>query len=403
MAQSSDGVLISTLDAYRACEVTHQLPVDEVGGIVSEFHEQFVPEFAADALERLYGSLYASYIHARLSDSALPIPHTWVGYQHGEVVGVLLFRVRFDRVLVATEMFHLDQTVADTFCRALFDRYHQVHAVHFNAVSLPRALTGWSLQYYPFSENYVISLPNTIDRYLHVLGKSTRKTLRGYGNRLQRDLPEFIWEVHQADGLRSDQLRVLIRQFQRFKRDSMAARGKRAELSRRDMAHMLILCRRSGLVGIARIGDQICGGSLACLIGDNYVMLFSASDPALASYRLGILCCFWVVCDCIRAGGRECHLLWGRYQYKTQLLGEPRPLLRLVIYRSIWRRCLSPVTVVSMYFAAWRYRLRDWFLDRLSAESWLGSQSFPRLRRLANRVSSLRTTIAKAAHTHGLD
>ena len=403
MAQSSDGVLISTLDAYRACEATHRSLVDEVGGIVSEFHEQFVPEFAADALELLYGSLYASYTHARLSDSAQPIPHTWVGYLHGDIVGVLLFRVCFDRVLVATEMFHLEQTIADAFCLALFDRYRQVHTIHFNAVSLPRPLQGWSLQCYPFSENYVISLPNDMDGYLHALGKSTRKTLRGYGNRLQRDLPDFIWEVRQADALRSDQLRALIRQLQQFKRDSMAARGKRAELSRRDMARILILCRRSGLVGIARIGDRIYGGSLACRIGDNYVMLLSASDPTLASYRLGILCCFWSVCDCIRAGGRECHLLWGRYQYKTQLLGEPHPLLRLVIYRSIWRRYLSPVTLVSMYFAAWRYRIRDWFLDQLSAESWLGSQSFPRLRRLANRAASWRTTIAKAAHTHGLD
>ncbi|MFM8246658.1 MAG: GNAT family N-acetyltransferase [Burkholderiaceae bacterium] len=403
MAQSSDGVLISTLDAYRACEATHHALVDDVGGIVSEFHEQFVPAFAADALERLYGSLYASYIHARLSDSAQPIPHTWVGYQHGEVVGVLLFRVRFDQVLVATEMFHLEQTIADAFCRALFDRYRQVHAVLFNAVSLPRALTGWSLQYYPFSENYVISLPNDMDGYLHALGKSTRKTLRGYGNRLQRDLPDLIWEVRQADALRSDQLRALIRRLQQFKRDSMAARGKRAELSRRDMARILILCRRSGLVGIARMGDQICGGSLACRIGDNYVMLFSASDPALASYRLGILCCFWSVCDCIRAGGRECHLLWGRYQYKTQLLGEPHPLLRLVIYRSIWRRYLSPITVISMWFAACRYRVRDWLLNRFSAQSWLGSQSFPRLRRFVTWVAGWRTAMAKATHGHGLD
>ena len=401
MAQGSDGVLISTLDTYRASEATPHPPVDDLSGVVSEFHEHDVPAFAAAALERLYGSLYASYIHAYLSDSAWPIPHTWVGYQCGEVVGVLLFRVRFDQAWVSTEMFHLEQAIADAFCRALFDRYRQVHQIHFNAVSCPRPLTGWSLQSYPFSENYVISLPKEIDEYLHALGKSTRKTLRGYGNRLQRDLPDLIWEVRTTDELRSDQLRVLIRQLQQFKRDSMAARGKRAELSRRDMARILMLCRRSGLVGIARLGDRICGGSLACRIGDNYVMLLSASDPTLASYRLGILCCFWSVCDCIRAGGRECHLLWGRYQYKTQLLGKPNCLRRLVIYRSIWHRWRSPLTVIGMWFAAYRYGVRDWLLNRFGTQSWLGGMSFPHLRRLGSVVSGWRAATPKAGH--GLD
>jgi hypothetical protein len=357
--------------------------------IVSEFHEQSVPEFAAQALDRLYGSLYASFSHLSLSDTAQPAPHTWVGYRHGEVVGVLLFRLRVDQVFLLTEMFCLEQAVADAFSRAVFARFREVKTIHFNAISLSGPLTGWPLQHYAFSENYVIRLPQTVDQYRASIGKSTRKTLRGYGNRLHRDFPDFSWDVRAVGEMRAHELRSVIRQLHRFKRDSLAARGKLAEISRRETARLLILARHAGLIGIARIGDRICGGSLACRIGGNYVMLLSAADPALASYRLGILCCFWSICDCIRAGGRECHLLWGRYQYKTQLLGEPRSLLRLTIYRSRLRMALSPLLVIGILMAATRYRLRDWLLPQFAGRSSALSRCFGRAIALWRSVQTL--------------
>ena len=389
MAQGSDGLLIAALKTSPACVDAHNRDAEQASGIVSEFHEQSVPDFAAQALDRLYGSLYASYSHFSLSDPAGPAPHTWVGYRHGVVVGVLLFRLRFDQVLVLTEMFCLEQAVADAFSRAVFARFREVKTIHFNAISLSGPLTGWPLQHYAFSENYVIRLPQCVNQYLASIGKSTRKTLRSYGNRLRRHFPNFSWDVRAVAEMRAHELRSVIRQLHRFKRDSMAARGKRAEISRRETARLLILARHAGLIGIARIGDRICGGSLACRIGDNYVMLLSAADPALSSYRLGILCCFWSVCDCIRAGGRECHLLWGRYRYKTQLLGEPRSLLRLTIYRSRLRMALSPLMVLSILMAGTRYRLRGCLLPQFAGRSSALSSWFRRAIALWRSVQTL--------------
>lgn len=394
MAQGSDGVLITALKTGLACLDSHSPAADEASSIFSDFHEQSVPECAAQALDRLHGSLYASFSYFCLSDSARPVPHTWIGYRHGEVVGVLLFRLRFDQVQVLTEMFCLEQTVADAFCRAVFARFSEVKRIHFNAISLAGQLSGWPSQSYTFSENYVIRLPKSVDQYHAAIGKSTRKTLRGYGNRLQRDFPDFRWEVREVGELRAHELRSVVRQLHHFKRESMAARGKRADISRRETLRSLILARRSGLIGIARIGNRICGGSLSCRIGDNYVMLLSAADPALASYRLGILCCFWSVCDSINAGGRECHLLWGRYHYKTQLLGEPRSLYRLTIYRSPLRMCLSPLIVITMSFAGLRYRLRNWLLKHLSSQLLVLSRWWSRA------TARWRTVEADTEHGH---
>ncbi len=366
-------------------------------GIVSEIHEFAVPAFAEQALDRLYGSMYASMRHLQLCDAAQPVPHTWVGYRHGEIVGVLLFRLRGVQALVLTEMLALTPEVAEEFSRALFSRFAYARSVCFNAVSLPKALPRLRAQQAAFSENFVITLPSSVDDYLAALGKSTRKTLRGYGNRLQRELPGLQWQVRPASALRADELRRLVRQLQAFKRDSMAARGKRADQSRRETARLLALVAERGIVGTATHEGRLCAGSLACRFGDNYVMLLSAADPALESYRLGMLCCFWSVCDCVRAGARECHLLWGRYQYKHQLLGVPVPLHRVMIYRSWLWMALSPSRVLAMAWLRWRSRLRDALLldpppgaktagGSLRLVARLVQRSRDRLRRLSVRA-----------------
>lgn len=342
-------------------------PAEATAGIVSEIHEFAVPAYAEAALERLYGSMYASMRHLQLCGCAQPQPHTWVGYRRGEIIGVLLFRMRGTQAIVLTEMIPLAADVAEEFCRALFSRFAFAQAACFNAVTLPAPLSRLPAAHAAFSENYVISLPGDVDAYFAALGKATRKTLRGYGNRLQRELPDLRWEVRRASDLRADELRRLVRQLQAFKRDSMAERGKRAEQSRRDTARLLALVSERGLVGIATAGGRVCAGSIACRFGDNYVMLLAAADPALASFRLGMLCCYWSVCDCLRDGARECHLLWGRYQYKAQLLGVPRPLHRVLVYRSLLQMALSPSALATMAWLRLRARLRERLLGERDA------------------------------------
>ncbi len=360
MAHLPDAPLPHPLAALTgSCDAA---PAEATTGIVSEIHEYAIPAFAEAALERLYGSMYASLRHLQLCGCDQPQPHTWVGYRRGEVIGVLLFRMRGTQAVVLTEMILLAADVAEAFCRALFSRFAYAQSACFNAVTLPTPLPRLPSSHAAFSENYVIALPGSVDDYFAALGKATRKTLRGYGNRLQRELPDLRWEVRRAADLRADELRRLVRQLQAFKRDSMAARGKRAELSRRDTARLLALLSERGMVGVATAGGRICAGSLACRFGDNYVMLLAAADPALASFRLGMLCCYWAVCDCLRDGARECHLLWGRYQYKAQLLGVPRPLQRVRVYRSLLQMALSPSTLAAMACLRLRARVRDWLL-----------------------------------------
>ena len=49
-----------------------------------------------------------------------------------------------------------------------------------------------------------------------------------------------------------------------------------------------------------------------------------AHDPGFDQARLGLLCCYLSICESIRRGMREYHLLSGRYDYKRRLRGQQR-------------------------------------------------------------------------------
>ena len=361
MVHLPDAPLSHALEAF--VPVADVRPDEAASALACEIHEHAVPPFVTEALDRLYGSMFASWRHVQLCEADRPMPHSWVAWRHGEVAAALLFRIEPARVLVLTEMMAIDASLVDAFCRSVYGRYPQAGVIVLNAVDVRdwerQPATRWPSQSYAFSEDYVIDLPDSIDAYHASLGKSTRKTIRGYGNRVARELPGLYWECREARAMSRQEQRALIRTLQRYKRDSMQERGKQVAIDRRDTARLLVLARECGLFGMARVEGRVVAGSLACRFGDHYVMLLSAADPALARLRLGFLACYWAICDCISHHGRACHLLWGRYDYKAQLLGQLRVLRRVQLYRSRLSMLGQPATVMRMAWQALLHRGRQ--------------------------------------------
>jgi hypothetical protein len=358
--------------------------------IVSEIYKQSIPAFASMALDRLHGSLYASSRYLQLSDPEQTTPNTWVGYRSGEVVGVLLFRIEGKRVIVLSEVVTLDSLQIDAFAASVFSNFPGIRHIVFNAVSLSLPPTSLPMQFYAFSENYVLTLPASDDAYMAMLGKSTRQSLRGYRNRLLRDFPDFSWTAYTCDELSVEQQRQLVLMLQRFKSESMTARGKSAVIDPTETQHFLKMAAECGLFGVAKVNGRICAGAFSCRVGDSYVMLLSASDPAMSFYRLGLLTCLWSVSDCIQRGGRQCHMLWGRYQYKHQLLAEPKSLYRLIVYPSITQMLMQPMTVLRIFFYGRYVR------NVQSLQDYLQREKNPGWQWLYHQCRSLKKTLGLA-------
>ena len=359
--------------------------------IISEIYKHSVPDFASKALDRLQGSLYASARYLQLSDSDRTPPNTWVGYRSGEIISVLLFRINHKSVNVLCEVVTIDASQIDAFAACVFSNFSGIRHISFNAVSVSQPPCSLPSQYFAFSENYVLTLPASTEAYMAMLGKSTRQSVRGYRNRLLRDFPDFSWTSYTCDELTIEQQRQLVLTLQQFKRDSMTARGKSPVIDEVETQHFLMMATECGLFGIARVNGRICAGAFSCRVGDSYVMLLSASDPAMSLYRLGLLTCLWSVGDCISRGGRQCHLLWGRYQYKHQLLAVPKALYRLTVYPSFLQMLGQPFTVLRMYFGGCYVHILQFLQSHLQSEKnpawrWL----YYRLRYLKKMSGAMR-------------
>ena len=364
-----------------------QLRVLPLADVVSEIHEQSVPDFASRALDRLQGSLYASLKYLQLCEPGQVLPHTWVGYRNGEITGVLLFRVQGRCVKVVSEVIVLDPSQIDAFSACVFRHFPGVRRIIFNAVSLQSRPCSLPNQHFAYSENYVLTLPASNETYLAALGKSTRQSVRGYRNRLRRDFPDFSWTAYTCDVLSTEQQRDLVQTLQRFKRESMNARGKSASIDPAETERILTMAAECGLFGIGVIQGRVCAGALSCRIGDTYVMLLSASDPTMSSYRLGMLTCLWSIGDCIERGARECHLLWGRYAYKHQLKAVPRVLQRMMVYPSVRQMLLQPLTVLMMMMRGRYVRGERWLREQIAA------QNIPALKWLVRQFRMIKPTL----------
>lgn len=372
---------IARLPAYGAAE-----PLRAASRLLSEIYLYQVPDFAAAALDRLHGSLYASVRQLELCGLRRCQMHTWVGSEVGEVVGVLLFRVQGRRIMVLTEMMGLSAAQADAFAAAVLTRFPTASCIVFNAVALSFTQSAFPSQQYIFSENYILDLPDSTEHYLARLGKATRKTIKGYGNRLTKDFPDFAWRSCEASTLGAAERQALVQQLQAYKRASMAARAKEAVSDEHETQRILTLAGECGLFGIATINGRVCAGALSCRIGAHYVMLLSAADPELERYRLGLLVCYWSVCDCISRHARQCHLLWGRYPYKSQLLAVPHALCHLVLYRSRWHMMTMPAAVLGVAARGLIFRGRLWLLEEISKRDTLGARLLRGVMQLRRRI-----------------
>lgn len=331
-----------------------QVRPDPLSGLVTEILEHQVPAFVAAALDRLYGSLYASAHHLSLCEPEALAPHCWAAYRGDTIVSALLFRVTAGRVVVLTEMVSLHPDEIRLFCRSVFARYPQVHTVSLHAVMLNRRLQGLAALAYVFSENYILELPDSVKNYLTSLGKSTRKSIMGYSNRLSKHFPQLRWTSCDAAELSAAALHDVVVQLQAYKSVSMAARGRQAEYDQAETQRVLTLAADYGRVGIATLDGRIVAGSLSLRFGDSFIMWLAAADPELASYRLGMLTCFWSISDCISQQALHCHLLWGRYHYKHQLLAVPHPLYQIEIFRSWLSLLCRPLSVFKTLGQGWR-------------------------------------------------
>ena len=331
----------------------------ESGQLTISLYENSIPAFVEPELDALYGHVYSSMTLFRAYDGVDRNIHTYVAQDGGTTKAVLLFRREGGKVQVLNEQISIGTGEINRFVRHVFDTYPSVHMVRFHAVRSDDGKLAFPHQRFYRTEDIVLKLPPTPEDYLNALGKATRKNFKYHGNRLKRNFPTLSFEVFVDGKIPESHVRDIIE----LNRARMATKNKESEIDEAEIAHLTRLVRQSGLVSAMILDGRVVAGTVCSRVGGNYFMHINAHDPAYDDARLGKLCCYMTICDCIARGGKEFHFMWGRFEYKYLLLGVQQDFDELILYRSPARMLLNgPVvlrTAYQGYSREWKFRLLD--------------------------------------------
>ncbi len=318
-------------------------------------YDNDVPPFIGAALERLYGNLFSSLTYFRIFGGA-DKASVYVVRSGKKVVCAWLFCRYRNTVRVINEGIRIDQDDITRFASYIFARYPAVNVISFHAVQPQMVELPMPYQRFNCLEDMVLTLPSNAESYTSSLGRSTRSYIHRYLNKLKRDFPSFSFRALAPDEIDEQQIRRIID----LNRLRMASKGKASSNDEDATQRIIQLAGECGMVGVIMLDGCICAGSINYCVGDNYFLETLAHDPAYDHYRIGTLCCYLTICECIARGGNEYHFLWGQDEYKKRLLGVQRDLDDLVIYRSYLHMVLYGKLVAHHAANAIVRRARVW-------------------------------------------
>jgi hypothetical protein len=322
-------------------------------------HYNGIPAYVGHELDRLYGTRYACMPHFRHYGDTEGV-HTYVVRAGEEALTVFLFRCQGRCVQVLNEGIRIGCEEADTFADYVFNVFPSTDVICFHCVEAERGAHQRPCLRVVCAQDMVLPLPASTEAYFIGLGASTKKLLRHRQNRLQREFPNFAFHVHEREQVSEQDVRAILA----FNRQRMAGLDKTSSIDADEEERIVRYVRDCGFVTTATIDGKLVAGAINYRIGRHFSARILAHDPAYDEHRLGFICAYRTVCECIRHGAvANFYFGWGDNPYKFSLGAMPRPLCNVQIYRSRWSMLRHSGTALAIVLAGCKHTVRQGILD----------------------------------------
>jgi hypothetical protein len=386
--------------AFDALPIFQSGQAQAVSGDSTACFDRQVPPFVDALLEHLYASIHATLGMFRF-DGSIASASTYISMAGGRPTAVLLYRRERERVTVLNTSIELSQAEIERFARTIFRRYRDASVIVFNGIRHDITRLPYPVQRYGYLEDIVAELPPTPDLYFSSLGRNMRETIKRFQNRLKRTHPGFRFEVQVNDEANEDQIRDLYT----LQRARIRSKNKTSTITDAEIERIITLVKERGLVTIATIDGKVCGGMVCWRAGDNFFMRTIAHDPQYDDLKLGTLCCYYTISECIVRGGKAFYFSPGRVLYKYRFLGLERMYDRVVLYRSPLHMLPNLGTVIRTAIAGRIRSFRDELLEaksgdappaRLSVRLFLAWRALSSAGSARERIAAARSTLRPA-------
>lgn len=321
-------------------------------------YEQEIPAFLVRELESLYENMFALYTKF----SALKNPvnaSAYVVRESGKITTVLLFRKEGNRLHILNEFIRIENEELHRFAHYAFSKYPGVAVISFRAIQSDVRQLPFPLQRQNCIEDIELALPRSASEYEGKLSKKLKSNIRTYLNRIKRDHPSFSFEIFEKEAADEQYIRNIIQ----FNQARMAGKSKTTGTSEEEIRRIVEMAKAYGLIAVIKIDGKVCAGRILFRIGSKYFSLLNAHSPEFNEYRLGTLCNYLAICECIARGGRTLNFLWGREGFKYRFLGEQRDFDEVVVYRSRLHMAINCRLAMKTVLKGLSRQAKLWLLD----------------------------------------
>jgi hypothetical protein len=346
-------------------------------------HYNGIPAYVGHELDRLYGTRYACMPHFRHYGDAEGV-HTYVVRSGDEALTVFLFRCNGRHVQVLNEGIRISREEVDTFADYVFNVFQGTDIIRFRCVEAEPGLYARPCLRIRSAQDLVLPLPATTDAYFNSLGVSTKRLLRNRQNRLHREFPGFAFRVYEREEVNEQDVHSILE----FNRQRMSAVDKTPSIDADEEERIVRYVRDCGFVTTATIDGQLVAGAINYRIGRHFSARILAHDPRYDEYRLGFICAYRTVCECINHGAvANFYFGWGDDPYKFSLGAVPRPLCNVQIYRTRFSALRHAGKGLAAMFAGCKFQLRQGVLDAARrSDGSVGSKLATQLLRVARAL-----------------
>lgn len=327
----------------------------EMDGREIRFYQGGFPVHLAREIESLYKNIFSSAEKFE-ADGNLSSAECYVSTSATGTETILFFSRTGRNIEVLNSAIPLKAEVINLFCRAIFEAFHGVQRVRFEAVECGAVGPALPHQRFNCLENIVITLPDSAVEYLAMLGKSMRASIKRNRKKLEAHPGGFEYQILEGADISGQQIQTLVA----LSSARISSKNMKPSHTEAKTLRLIRLLQSAGSVVIARMNGEICGGVICTAYGGNYYMHVVAHEAAYRAFSLGKVCIFLSIQHAIERGAKEYHFLWGAYDYKFEFLGQQRDYDRIVVYRSRLWMLLSLPMFVSVATRGYGRQARKW-------------------------------------------
>ena len=222
----------------------------------------------------------------------------------------------------------IDESIIDEFRKEILSKHTDVQKIIIEA-SYKQYDINRAILFSKFND-YIITLPSTLDDYYKSLGRSTRQHVKNRKVRLLNDYPnaQFICKY------KKDIDKQIIEQIIQLNIDRMLKKGKIPGRSNSDVDDFFRYSQYYGCVSYIEIDGKVLAGCISTILDKRIFSHVIAHDSEFSKYSLGEVCALYLIQVSIENELLALHSLWGESDMKNRLLAKPNSVYSYIIYKN---------------------------------------------------------------------